>query len=462
MDLKHHITIPPPILGYGHRAVRWFAGVATACVVLMSAQSWDKSVPETELHRNNVADERFLDELQARSLLFFLEQSDPVTGLTRDRAPANGGPSQAPASVAATGFALTAFCIGEHRGWITREETLERTLKVLHFVYEQVDHEHGWLYHYVNVHTGRRMWNCEASTIDTALFLKGALLAREYLNHPEVTELVNEIYRRVDWTWAMDGGPTLTHGWRPETGFIKNRWDSYSELLGMYLLGIGAPSHPLPPASWHAWRRAPVVTYGTHTYIQCPPLFTHQFAHAWFDFRGKRDDHADYWKNSVDATLAQREWCADNAASFSHWSHNMWGVTASDSARGYVAWGGPQGSPAPLDGTLAPCAPAGSLPFAPNECLKALREMRKIGGPAVWQRYGFVDAFNPTTGWVASDVIAIDVGISLLMAENTRSGLIWKYFMKAPEVTRGMALAGFRKDDPAHPERAKVMVSETH
>jgi hypothetical protein len=227
----------------------------------------------------------------------------------------------------------------------------------------------------------------------------------------------------------------------------------------MYLLGIGAPTNPLPAETWNAWRRAPVVTYGKHTFIQCPPLFTHQFSHAWFDFRGRRDDYADYWINSVDATLAQREWCANNSATFAHWSRNMWGVTASDSAKGYVAWGGPQDSPTKIDGTLVPCAPAGSLPFAPRECLTALSEMRRVGGPRVWQRYGFVDAFNPTTGWIASDVIAIDVGISLLMSENMRSGFVWRYFMRAPEVGRGMALAGFHDVMPVIPRGVKVVTT---
>jgi hypothetical protein len=456
MKLETHIPFHPRIPACGHRAVRWLAGLLTACVVLISAQSPEPSSLDRKARPTTDADEAFLEDLQARALLFFLEHSDPQTGLTRDRAPADGSRSQSPASIAATGFALTAWCIGDYRGWISHEETLARTLKALRFINDEVDNERGWIYHYINVQTGRRMWCSEASTIDTALFLKGALMAREYLNDPEVTRLVNALYTRIDWTWALNGGSTLSHGWRPETGFLKHRWDSYSELLGMYLLGLGAPSNALPADSWNAWKRTPVVTYGSHTFIQCPPLFTHQFAHAWFDFRGRRDDHADYWRNSVDATLAQREWCADNAATFAHWSRNMRGVTASDSARGYVAWGGPQDSPTKIDGTLVPCAPAGSLPFAPRECLKALREMRKIGGPGIWQRYGFVDAFNPTTGWVAKDVIAIDVGISLLMAENMRSGFVWRYFMRAPEVNRGMALAGFRDLKPVYPAGVKV------
>lgn len=437
--------------------MRWILGVAVVGAVLVSAQFNDPR--EKRWRSMEVADERFLEELQNRAFLYFVEHTDTHTGLTRDRAPADGAAANSPASIAATGFALTAWCIGESRGWITHEEAVLRTVTALRFIRDHVDHERGWIYHYINVFTGRRMWCSEASTIDTALFLKGALMAREYLGHPEVTSLVDTLYRRIDWRWALDGGPTLTHGWRPETGFLKSRWDSYSELIGLYLLGIGAPENALDASSWHAWRRGPVVTYGNRTFIQCAPLFIHQYAHAWFDFRGRRDAHADYWRNSVDATLAQRDWCADNAAKFPGWSSRLWGVTASDSASGYVAWGGPQGWSYKIDGTVVPCAPAGSLPFAPRECLAALREMREIGGPAVWRRYGFVDAFNPGTGWISPDVIAIDVGISLLMSENLRTGFVWRHFMRAPEVNRAMYLAGFDDGSPSLRPASRVVLA---
>lgn len=435
--------------------MRWLLGTAMVVAVLMGAHLRDPRVNESRV--TDPGDDRFLADLESKALLYFLEHTDGRTGLTRDRAPADGTASNSPASIAATGFALTAWCIAENRGWMTREEAARRTVTSLRFIRDHVEHERGWIYHYVSVFSGRRMWLSEASTIDTALFLKGALLAREYLDDPEVTSLVDTLYARVDWKWAMNGGSTLTHGWRPETGFLKTRWDSYSELIGMYLLGIGAPANALPAASWHAWKRSPVVTYGNRTFIQCPPLFTHQFPQAWFDFRGRRDEHADYWQNSVDATLAHRQWCADNAAKFPGWSPKLWGVTASDSARGYVAWGGPTGWSSKLDGTLVPCAPAGSLPFAPRECLAALKEMRLVGGNNVWRRYGFVDAFNPNTGWVSPDVIAIDLGITLLMSENFRSGFVWRYFMKAPEVKRAMTLAGFEDGSAAFRPAARLL-----
>jgi hypothetical protein len=403
------------------------------------------------------SDSAFLDEIERRALRYFCDHTDLATGLTRDRAPSDGSPSRAPASIAASGFALTAWCVGVDRGWLDGAMATQRALAVLRSVDRSVAEEHGWIYHFVDIHSGVRMWRSEASTIDTALFLQGALLAREYLNNPEVSALVNKIYRRIDWAWALNGGSTLSHGWLPEKGFLNDRWDSYSELLGMYLLGIGAPANSLPAESWSAWRREPVTVYGAHTFVNSPALFTHQYSHAWFDFRGKHDRYIDYWENSVDATLAQREWSATLSTRFSLWSKDLWGLTASDSANGYVNWGGPEGATDRLDGTVVPCAPGGSLPFAPQECLQALRRMLEVGGPRVWGRYGFADAFNPQTGWVSPDVIAIDLGITLTMVENLRSGFCWKYFMRAPETRRAFELTGFESESSRHPFNSPVL-----
>lgn len=390
------------------------------------------------------SDAAFLDEMQQRAVRFFIEHSDAATGLTRDRAPADGSRATAPSSIAATGFALTAWGIADARGWLPAGEARARVRTTLRFVAEHHAHEHGLFYHFVEPTTGARAWHSEASTIDTALFLQGAIFAREYFHDEEITELVDRIYARVDWQWALNGGATLSHGWRAEGGFIPHRWDSYAESSGMYLLGLGAPRAPLPAGSWDAIRRDARATHAGRTFIQCGPLFTHQFAHGWFDFRGKRDAYADYWQNSVDATLAQREWSAHQSSRYAHWSADVWGLTASDSAHGYLAWGTPgPAEPDRSDGTLVPCAPGGSLPFAPRECLTALRRMRELGGDGLWGRYGFADAFNPQTGWVASDVIGIDLGIMLVMAENLRSELVWKNFMRAPEVQRGLRRAGF-------------------
>ncbi len=393
--------------------------------------------------RVSAADARLLEQCQRGAVNYFVEQTDPVSGLARDRAPADGGRSGGPASIAATGFALTAWCIADDRGWLRPGEARQRVEQTMRFALEHVQQEHGWFYHFIEARTGQREWQCEVSTIDTALFLQGVLLAREYLADPEVTTLADRIYARINWRWALNGGSTLSHGWRPETGFLAARWDSYAEMLGLYLLGIGAPTQPLPSDTWQAWQRGPIERYGGHTFLSGAPLFVHQYTHAWFDFRAWSDGRADYWKNSVEATLAQRDWSGVMSAHFARWSRVMWGLTASDSLHGYVAWGGPSDDPNCADGTLVPGAPGGSLPFAPSECLASLQAMRATGGDRIWKHYGFVNAFNPQTGWASPDVIGIDLGITLLMAENLRSGFVWRHFMQAPEVRRGMKLAGF-------------------
>lgn len=418
-----------------------------SALLLLLAVASAEAAPSIVPSPAQPADDALLVAIEQRAVQYFIDHSDAQTGLTRDRAPADGSKGTAPASMAATGFALSAWCIADARGWMPHDEVRARVLKTLRFVAEKQEHEHGLLYHFVDPVTGRRAWRCEASTIDTALFLQGAVFAREYLHDAETTRLVDAIYNRVDWRWALNGGKTLTHGWMPESGFIAHRWDSYCELMGMYLLAMGASQHAAPADAWKSFSRATVASREGRSFIQCGPLFTHQYSHAWFDFRDKRDGYADYWQNSVDATLAQREWSAGQSKRFAHWSSDVWGLTASDSARGYIAWGTPGRDPDLSDGTLVPCAPGGSLPFAPGECLTALRRMREIGGDAVWGRYGFADAFNPETGWVSPDVIGIDLGIMLVMTENYRSELVWRSFMQAPEVQRGMALAGFAKSE---------------
>ncbi len=443
------------------RATRACLMVFAATLMLAAPLLATAPRPAAEAIPLTAAHTRLLDEVQRRAVLYFIDHADATTGLTRDRAPANGTRSTSASSVAATGFALTAWCIADSRGWIAPGEAARRVQRTLRFVAEQHAHERGWLYHFVDAHTGARAWQSEASTIDTALFLQGAVFAREYLRDPETTALVNRIYSRIDWRWALNGGSTLSHGWKPETGFIPHRWDSYSEHMGLYLLGIGAPREGLPAESWHAWSRRSTAQHDGRTFIQCGPLFTHQYAHGWFDFRGRRDDYADYWQNSIDATLAQRAWSAHQSGRFAHWSKDVWGLTASDGPRGYMAWGTPGHEPDQSDGTLVPCAPGGSLPFAPRECLTALARMRELGGPQVWGRYGFADAFNPQTGWASPDVIGIDVGITLVMAENLRSGLVWRSFMRAPEAQRGMQLAGFESTNDSDAVRSIARAKPT-
>ncbi len=393
-----------------------------------------------------VVEDPLLDEIEQAGWRLFRDEMHPVTGLIPDASRADGSARGAVANVAGSGFALAALCVADERGWEPRTQAVARARLMLDFLVNRAPHEHGFLYHFLDMASGARAWESEASSIDTALLLCGALTARQHFDDPEIRRLVTELYERVDWPWMLNGRQTLCQGWTPEKQFTRYRWEGYAEHMGMYLLGLGSPTHALPAACWSAWRREPVGTHAGYTFIENPPLFVHQYAQAFVDFRGRRDAFADYWRNSVFATLAQRQMCAALQPEFPCFSSNLWGITASQAADGYKAWGGPPRTVLTnaLDGTLVPCAPGGSIPFAPRECLQALRTMRTQFGARIWQKYGFVDAFNPQTGWVASDVLAIDTGIMVVMAENARSGLIWDRFQRNPEISLALARAGFR------------------
>jgi hypothetical protein len=279
------------------------------------------------------------------------------------------------------------------------------------------------------------------------LLLAGVLTTRQYfLTDHEIVTLASRIYARVDFRWMLNGHPLLlSHGWKPETGFLKPRWDTYSEDTILYLLAIASPTHPLSQDSWYAlWRdRYRYRGYEYFTTIGVP-LFMHQYSHAWIDYRNRseiRGDRIDYFQNSINATLAHRAFCIDLSGAFPAYGQNTWGITASDSAKGYLAWGGPPRDP-DIDGTLVPSAAGGSLMFTPELSLKALRSMNEKFGQRVYGRYGFVDAFNPQTGWFDTDVIGINVGILLLSAENMRSGNVWHWFMKNREIPRALQRIG--------------------
>ena len=400
------------------------------------------------------ADVKFLEDLSHRAFLYFLEHADAGTGLVLDRArtsgeaPPPGHPSHHIASSAATGFGLTALCAGAERGWVTRAEARRRVLNTLRFFAERAPQEHGWFLHWMEAATGERRWQSEFSSIDTALLLAGVLTARQcFREDAEVVRLSSLIYERVDFNWMLNGHPTLlSHGWRPESGFIKTRWDTYSEHLILQLLAIGSPTHPITPRAWRAWSRKR-ITYAGFTYMSDGPLFIHQYTQGWADLRGRREDRypfTDYFENSAAATRAHRQFCIDLSSEFPAYGPDVWGISASDSERGYVAWSGPPRDPA-IDGTVVPYAAAGSLAFTPDISLAALRVLKEKYGARTFGRYGFADAFNPNTNWVGPDVIGIDQGITLLAAENLRDGLVWRHFMKNEEIKRALNLVGLRK-----------------
>jgi hypothetical protein len=403
----------------------------------------------------SAADNQFLDDLERRGIQFFIDEADPVTGLMPDRAKADGSHPGDVASIASVGFGLTCLCVGDEHGWVPHQDAYDRSLRVLRFLRDRAPQSHGHFYHFLDMRTGQRVWNCEVSNIDTALLMAGVLTVRQHFPNTELASVANELFEAVDWPWLLGtdlqgksgtSGAMLYMGWKPESGFIKAQWGRFSEGPLIYLLGLGSHTHPLPPSAWLAWQREPVTTYAGLTFIQCPPLFTHQYPQVWFDLRGQRDDYADYFRNAQLATLAQRQWCIDELSKrFPTYGEKLWGITASDSEHGYTAWGGPpqQGE---IDGSVVPAAAGGSLAFEPRLCLDALENMKSRYGERAYLKFGFVDSFNPTANWFNPDVLGIDIGPMVLMAENCRSGFVWKTFMSSPEAQAAIKAAGFREN----------------
>ncbi len=390
-------------------------------------------------------DEQLLDDIQRGAFEFFWNESSAKTGQTKDRALAAGSDTRTMSSIAATGFGLTALCIGDRRGYRSPNEIRERVRTTLRFVANDLPNVHGFFYHFIHIETGARWKNVELSSIDTSLLLCGVLMARQYFADQEIKDLATKIYERVDWPWMLNGGKTFSMGWKPESGFLDARWEHYCELMMIYLLGIGSPTHPVPPSSWDAWTR-PVLRYQGIDFISGnDPIFTHQYSHAWFDFRKKHDAYANYFENSVKATKAHKLFCLSLRDRFPGYSDELWGISASDYVNGYTAWGGPppQG---PIDGTIVPCATGGSLPFLFEDCIRVLRTLRGPYAKRAWSKYGFVDAFNPLGQWTDGDVLGIDQGIMTVMVENHRTGFVWEQFMKNEEARRGMERAGFRAE----------------
>jgi len=407
-------------------------------------------------------DEDFLEYLQHLTFDYFWYETGPTNGLVRDRSEPTS-----PASMAATGFGLTALGIAIDHGWITRAAGRDRALTILQTLWSNpqginttgTSGYRGWFYHFVDINTGLRAGTSELSSIDTALLLGGVLYARQYFSGSDTNEatlriLAGEIYDRVDWQWMANGQNALSMGWYPESGFLSGNWIGYNEAMLLYVLGLGARTNPVAPAAWTYWTSGYSwqTNYG-YSYVAFPPLFGHQYSHCWLDFRHLADPYmqakaSTYFENSRRATLAQRQYCIANPQHFAGYSDNVWGLTACDGPGstnfyGYIARGAPP--PQNDDGTVAPTAPGGSLPFAPEVCLPTLRYLYTQFRTNLWTGYGFRDAFNLRTNWWGPDTIGIDEGPILLMAENYRSQRVWQTFSQNPEVQAGLAAAGFVK-----------------
>jgi hypothetical protein len=416
-----------------------------------------------------------LDRLQATTLQYYLREANPANGLIRDKTQHG-----APCSIAAVGLALATVPVLVERGVISREFAPEIALRRLRFFRDSPHGPEpdatgykGFYYHFLDMRSGRRVWECELSTIDSALLFAGMLTCAAYFDgdteeEKEIRQIADALYRRADWQWALNGGAALSHGWRPESGFIPYRWTGYDEGLLLYILGLGSPTFALPPESYTAY----CSTYKWETIygrevLYSGPLFTHQLSHLWIDFRGLRDAFmrergSDYFQNSRVATYIHREYAIHNPQEFAGYGEFCWGITATDgpgwvkrTVNGihreffdYYARGVPNG---PDDGTIAPWVVVASLPFAPEIVIPTVRAMARLD-IGMTNRYGFKPSFNqtyevpdsPTGWWISPFHFGIDQGPVILMIENYRTGLIWNIMRKSPYVVVGLRRAGFQ------------------
>jgi len=369
-------------------------------------------------------------------------------GLIHDRCPTHRGI----ASIAAVGFGLAALCIGAERGYRAYREIENRVSGTLDTLLNSAENCNGFFYHFLDMKTGKRAWNCEVSIIDTAIAICGAISAGEYFGG-EIKEKAEAIYRRVDWKWYVDASCNQFYmGYKPEGGFWGH-WDEYAEQLMLYFLGSASPTHPTDPGMFYAYPRTEGYygEIGPVIHSTSGSLFVYQFSHAFFDLRNKQDSlGVDWWQNSVNATLANRQYCIDNSDIFRTYGENAWGLTACDGPGGYSGiYGAPPRKTEKLfgnihygnDGTVPPCGPAGSMVFDPEHAQEVLIYMYE-NHPRLWGKYGFKDALNTSVSpvWYARDYVGIDKGISMLMIENYLSGFIWNVFMKNSFVRKGMEL----------------------
>ncbi len=382
-------------------------------------------------------DEDLLNMLERKTFDYLWLEANPANGLIRDRTMKGS-----PCSIAAVGFGLSAIPVAVERGWIGRDEGYARALVTLKtFAGGGVEGQRGFYYHFVDMAEGRRFGDSEISSIDTALFLAGALTAGQYFSATDVEALADKLFAEADWQWMMNDGDTLSMGWKPEVGFLSARWNSFNEGLLAYVLAVGSPTHPIPPSVWDNIFR-PV----NENYICLPQetLFVYQYPAAWIDFRNKEDHYANYFNNAATAARVNRLFAVLRRFNYSTYDMDIWGLSACDGPAGYKPYGASENN---HDGTVAPYASIASMPFTPGLSIAAIRAMLEREGGLVWGRYGFVSGFNADANWYSDQYVGIDQGIILLMLENHRSELIWKQFMAHPAIADAMAKIGFVASD---------------
>lgn len=387
-------------------------------------------------------DTAFLEKIQKDSFAYFPKFSNRKTGLILDHSS-----SSSPSSIAATGFGLASYAIAQKHGWIGYKEAYDSIIKILKTLHEKGAHKNGFYYHFLDPETGKRTWSSEASSIDTALLMAGALLAGQYFKGTEIEKLANHLYESVRWDWMLNSTKQMCHGWKPDRGFLPHYWDMYSEHLILIALAIGSSTYSISERTWQEWDRFEDEYNGRRiVYSFSGSLFTYQYPHAFIDFQNLDDQGINYFENSKQATLANREFCILNQDLYPSYSETIWGLSASLGPDGYKAYGAKPGI-AEHDGTIAPYTLASSLVFTPQESLDALRFIYENYGNRIYGDYGFKDAFNLERNWFSGEYLGIDQGIIVIMLENfLNDGDVWKRFMSLPAIQEWIRKTGLQKD----------------
>ncbi len=398
-----------------------------------------------------------LETVQHRAFDFFWNESNPKTGLTKDRARNIGGKpdTYTVASIASTGYALAALPVGVSHGWVSKKTAYARALTTLRFVQDKMETHHGFYYHFVDKTTGARVWNCELSSVDTALLLLGARVAGNYWPRTEVQRLAEALTDRADWQWMQCGNgkhpedQSLSMGWKPETGWLGSRWQGYSEASFLYWLALGSRTHPLAPSAWDAWEIKTADVEGISVLGGPQPLFMAQMAPGFYNLRGLRDRQGrNWWVAWRNIHLADRAYCTRNPDGRRTYAEGFWGISANDQPPP-VGYGANAPTSGRNDGTVSPTVMLAGVLFLPSEAQTALTNLWQKHGTQLWGRYGFSNAFNVDKNWYDQDVIGIDLGMLLLAIENHQTGLVWRLLDKDLVTQRG------RKSCGAEPSRSR-------
>jgi hypothetical protein len=372
--------------------------------------------------------------------------------LTKDRARnSSNSDSYTVASTASTGYALAALPIGVERGWVTKKAAYDRALTTLRFAVHHLPNNHGFFYHFIDWRTGDRVWKCELSSIDSGLLALGALACGRFFKGSEAEQLADTLFERMDWRWMQKGGtalfssePTLSMGWKPEDGWLKYRWNGYSEASFLYFLALGSAKFDLPAYVWTNWGVKPATLEGLPVLGGPGPLFMAQMTPGYFDLRGLKDRQGyDWWRNFENAHRADVLFCRRNPDRFKTFAAGLWGISASDQPVGYGAMVPVAGRG---NGTIVPTAFLAGALFVPDAAQSALRRIWNLPQRSkLWGRYGFSNALNLDKEWYDPDVIGIDLGMMLLALENRRSGLVWRLMRDLPMTRKALQKAGMRR-----------------